>query len=252
MPAIRNASDPHVRKLIRKGVRRAILPVGSTEQHGRHLPLATDAIIAEEVAARVSDLVGALALPCIPYGVSVEHRPLFNASISNHTLSLLVSDVCASLAENGVNRIVILNAHYGNESALNAAVQTAMERVPKNTLIYSLSYWMVMENEIGHADANETSLVLAIKPDLVNMKNARGGAVRLKPGKLKTREKLVLSRLSMLPSSMPKLAEAGVWGSPQKASSRKGRTMLDQIAARLATAIKDIEKTHAALFKERS
>jgi len=249
MPSISEALDPDIRRSIKKGSKRAIVPIGSIEQHGSHLPLATDTILAEEIAKRVSMLVDAFVLPCVSYGVSSEHKPLFNVSIRNETFAALVSDICASLAENGISRIILLNAHYGNDAILSSIAQMVAERVPKGTLIYSLSYWLVLNDEIGHADANETSLMLAIRPDLVNMKNAKGGSIKIKS--LKSNKKLVLSRLTTLPSSFPKLASGGVWGSPRSASSKKGKVMLDQISRRLADTIKDIEKVYGMVFKGR-
>ncbi len=249
MPSISEAMDPEIRRSIKKGSKRAIVPIGSIEQHGSHLPLATDAIIAEEIAKRVSTLVDAFVLPCVSYGVSSEHKPLFNVSIRNETFAALVSDICVSLAENGINRIVLLNTHYGNDAILASVAQTVVDKVPKGTLIYSLSYWLVLKNEIGHADANETSLMLAIRPDLVNMKKAKGGSVKI--GTLKSDKKLVLSRLTTLPSSFPKLTSGGVWGNPSNANSKKGKIMLEQVSKRLADAINDIERVYGTVFKGR-
>jgi len=107
----------------------------------------------------------------------------------------------------------------------------------------------VLNNEIGHADANETSLMLAIRPDLVNMKKAKSGSVKV--GTLKSDKKLVLSRLTTLPSSFPKLTSSGVWGNPSNADSKKGKIMLEQISKRLSDAINDIERVYGTVFKGR-
>jgi creatinine amidohydrolase len=249
MADVSKASDPEIRKQIARGRKRAILPIGSMEQHGAHMPVATDAIVAEEIAKRVSKLVDALVLPPVFYGVSHEHKPLFNVSIRNETFTALISDICVSLAENGFNKIILLNAHYGNDVTLSSIAQIIHDKVPKNTLVYSLSYWMVLDDEIGHADATETSLMLAIRPELVDMKRARTG--KIKVGKIKSKENIVLSRLTVIPSSFPKLASSGVWGDPRKANSRKGKIILDQVSRKLADAIKDIEKVHGTVFKGR-
>jgi creatinine amidohydrolase len=243
------ARDPLLRKSVkRRG--RVILPIGSMEQHGLHLPVGTDAIIAEEIANRIARHIDAYVLPCIYYGVSVEHKPLFNVSIRNETFTTMVTDICRSLIENGFSRIVLLNAHYGNESMLTSVVQSVMEHAPKNTLIYSLSYWLVLGEEMGHADAKETSLMLAIRPDLVSMKDAKGGSMKVRM-KLKSDRRLVLSRMTSLPSSFPRLVESGVWGSPKNASARKGADMLDQISRKLVHAMNDIEGVHGTVFKGR-
>ncbi len=249
MVDVSKESDPEIRKQIARGNKRAILPIGSMEQHGAHMPVATDTIVAEEIAKRVSKRVDALVLPPVFYGISHEHKPLFNISIRNETFTALISDICVSLADNGFNKIILLNAHYGNDMALSSIAQIIHDKVPKGTLIYSLSYWMVLDDEIGHADATETSLMLAIRPELVNMKRARTGKIKL--GKIKSKKSVVLSRLTVIPSSFPRLASNGVWGDPRKANSRKGRIMLDQVSRKLADTIKDIEKVHETVFKGR-
>lgn len=245
MHGISYAKDPEIRRGIERGRKRAILPIGSIEQHGAHLPVATDAMIAEEIAKRVSKHVDAYVLPTIFYGVSHEHKPLFNVSVRNETLSALITDICVSLAENGFKRIVLLNAHYGNDAVLSSITQSIYDKVPKGTLIYGLSYWMVLDDEMGHADANETSLMLAIHPDLVSMKSAKSG----KNSVGSRNKEIVLSRLTSIPSSFPRIARNGVWGDPRKASSRKGSAMLDQVSRKLADAMKDIEKTYDVIFK---
>ncbi len=249
MTDVSEAMDHEIRNKISRGIKRAILPIGSIEQHGTHLPVATDTIIAEEVARRLSKFVDALVLPPVFYGVSYEHKPLFNVSIRNETLVALISDICVSLVENGFNKIILLNAHYGNETVLSSIAQTIYDKVPKGTLIYSLSYWMVLDDEMGHADTNETSLMLAIRPELVNMKNAKAGSLKLH--KIKSDKKLVLSRLTVIPSSFPKLTSNGVWGDPRKANSRKGKVMLDQVSKKLVNTIKDVEKAYEIIFKGR-
>jgi creatinine amidohydrolase len=249
MTGVSEARDPEIRKQIARGRKRAILPIGSIEQHGAHMPVAADAIIAEYIARRVSQLVDAFVLPTVFYGVSHEHKPLFNVSIRNETLAAMISDICVSLAENGFSKIILLNAHYGNDAVLSYITQAIYDKVPKDTLICSLSYWTVLDDEMGHADANETSLMLAIRPELVSMKNAKAGNVKV--GKIKSEKKLILSRLTVIPSSFPRIASNGVWGDPRKASIRKGKIMLDQVSRKLADVIKDVEKVHETVFKGR-
>ncbi len=101
-----------------KKIKRAIIPVGSLEQHGAHLPLSTDSIIAEYVARMIAEKVGAFVLPPISYGVSFEHKPMFNVSLRNSTLTKMICDACLSLAEIRIKEIIILNGHHGNTGAL--------------------------------------------------------------------------------------------------------------------------------------
>ena len=97
-----------------KKIRRAIIPVGSLEQHGAHLPLSTDSIIAEYFARMVAEKIGAFVMPVISYGVSFEHKPMFNVSLRNSTLSTMICDACMSLGEIRIKQIIILNGHHGN------------------------------------------------------------------------------------------------------------------------------------------
>ena len=95
----------------------AIIPVGSLEQHGEHLPVSTDSLIVDYIARRTAEQLRSFVLPVIPYGVSYEHKPMFNVSLSNSTLSSVMCDICSSLSENGIKTIIILNGHHGNMGA---------------------------------------------------------------------------------------------------------------------------------------
>lgn len=206
---------------------RAIIPVGSIEQHGEHLPVSTDALIAEYVAHQVASIVGAFVLPVIAYGVSREHEPMFNVSIKNATLSSLVRETCASLASNGVKEIIILNGHHGNMAAL--------KKIPKHingkASVRTLHYWHFMKQELGHAGDSETSLMLAIAPELVHMSRAAPGA--------KKPSKTAYAKIAGKPGSFIKVTGNGVWGDPRQASAEKGRRLVQEITDGIAKTISE-------------
>ena len=83
---IRDQFDPDLRKMIKKKKPIAIIPIGSIEQHGPHLPISTDSDIVTEIASRLSKRINGMLLPTITYGVSFEHFPFFNLSIKKSTL----------------------------------------------------------------------------------------------------------------------------------------------------------------------
>src|SRR5690349_20960719 len=118
MIEVKDLSDPSLGKLIKTKRRVALIPVGSTEQHGPHLPVSTDTDIVSEIARRLSEKIGFLLLPTINYGVSFEHHPLFNLSITKCTLQKFLVELCISLSKNRIDQIIILNGHHGNQSAL--------------------------------------------------------------------------------------------------------------------------------------
>ena len=107
--------DPEFRKLIKSKNPTIIIPVGSIEQHGAHLPITTDSDIVTEIASRLAKKCGFIVFPTLSYGVSHEHYPLFNTSVD---LGHWLGEILNSLTENSVKSVVILNGHHGNVEAL--------------------------------------------------------------------------------------------------------------------------------------
>src|SRR5579863_4922987 len=104
----RDLSNSHLVKQIRKKPV-AIIPVGSTEQHGPHLPVSTDSDIISFIAKKMSEKTGFLLLPTIEYSVSFEHHPFFNLSIRSNTLQKYLIEICESVWKNKIKTIIILN-----------------------------------------------------------------------------------------------------------------------------------------------
>lgn len=216
--------DPEFRKLIKKRNQVAIIPIGSIEQHGPHLPISTDTDIITEVARLLSKKCGYLLLPTISFGVSFEHAPFFNISIKDSTLMQLVVEICKSLFENNIKTIFVLNGHHGNQKALNTLNQKIKSKKGK---VFVFSYWHFMEKEFDHAGFVETSLMLTISKK-VQMKKAKKGLIT---SEISKKEK---SRLIKLASkSFPKATKNGIWGDPRKASSKQGKLLLSEIVRNL-------------------
>src|SRR5438309_1400121 len=93
----------------------AIWPIGAVEQHGAHLPVSTDVLLAEALAERIARPLGAYLLPVLPITCSIEHRlSRGTVYVRAETLAAVVRDVAASLQESGFRRLVLVNAHGGN------------------------------------------------------------------------------------------------------------------------------------------
>jgi len=226
MVIVRDQLDPDLREIIKKQ-KAAIIPVGSIEQHGPHLPVSTDSDIVSEIARRVSDKCHFLLLPTVSYGVSFEHAPFFNLSLREHTLELLLIDICLSLSSNKIDTIFILNGHHGNQKSLTNLRQRIKQLSKKKVRVFVFSYWHFMKHEFDHAGFVETSLMLAISKR-VKMKLAQKGLITKNMSK---KQKLDLAKRASI--SFPSVASNGIWGDPTKSTIRDGKRLLEEIIRNL-------------------
>lgn len=212
---------------IRKGLRRrscAVLPVGSIEQHGAHLPVTTDTDIVTAISKKLADNIGAILLPTVSYGVSIEHAPLFQLSVKESTLYGQVTQICSSLEQNKIRDIFVINGHHGNQKALDR-IKCPRVRV--------FSYWHFMERKFDHAGFVETSLMLAIT-DTVRMSLAKKGLDEesLSPVQLARARKTAAK-------SFPKATGNGIWGDPRGASKKDGAKILAEVIRNLTSKCRD-------------
>lgn len=151
----------------------ALLPVGSTEQHGPALPLGTDFMIAETLAAQLSEREDVVVLPTLPVGVSEHHRQFHGTLWTRpETFEAYVRDTLESIATHGVRKAVVVNGHGGNTDALTRVARRL--RAAETAFAPPWNWWEsidvdeeLFESEGGHAGAAETSMVLAIAQELV-------------------------------------------------------------------------------------
>jgi creatinine amidohydrolase len=208
----------------------AVLPVGAFEQHGPHLPLATDTIKAEYFARRLAKALGAALLPALPIAQSLEHSG-FRGSISLRpdTFMAVIRDIVAELEQQHLTRVVIVNGHGGNWSL--APTVREINRSDRPAKVILANYWECDKSDVGrelrtgevHAGAWETSLMLAIAPDLV------GAYEDVTPGL--TKDDVRQSDLNHV--GIGALSPTGVWGDPRGASAEAGRVIAESIAENL-------------------
>ena len=156
-----------------KQARVALLPVGSTENHGPHLPLGTDWFTAQRIAEETEKKGGWLMLPSVPVGVSEHHRQFWGTLwVSPDVLRGYVVAVARAVASHGLRRIVFVNGHGGNRSALVEAARLLRE---EGIYAYVHNWWYSITDLLeklfpepaAHAGPVETSAILAIDPELV-------------------------------------------------------------------------------------
>lgn len=216
-----------------------IVPVGSFEQHGPHLPVQVDALLAAEVARRTGEKVAmsraVLVTPTVWCGLA-EHHMSFGGTITLDfdTFQAVLRCICRSLLRQGFRRILLLNGHGGNISALSVISDTLTREF--DSPIAVTTYWVpareaiakILEHQasIGHACEAETSMLLALAPELVDAGAAR--TLHAPMGGLFDAGGIHVWR------STDYWTKTGVIGAPHAASAEKGEALLDAAASALA------------------
>jgi len=226
------------------------------EGHGPHLPLDTDVRICEEVCRRLGEQIPGevVILPALAYGVSPHHLDFPGSlAISELTYVQFVVDILGSLAHHGFRRMLVVNGHGGNQSAIEMATRMVSLRYPE-TLCATLAYYLLpsfrrREAEIGpgdtrgsmgHADFTETALYLAIDREAVAMDRAVAGAPPA--------EALIGFAAEDAPVVMMQhwsaITASGVLGDPRQATPEAGEELL-------RAAVKDLVEVVRALQRMR-
>jgi len=209
----------------------AVLPVGALEQHGPHLPLATDALLAEHIAyAATAELPGFVVAPTVSYGCSHHHLP-YGATASLQTSSLLAAlvDLTETLLASAFAGVFILNGHGGNAEVVQLTARDVS--LTRQAFVAGGSYFQIAAKDLrkvgaldvgempGHAGAFETSLMLAAFPELV--RPLSGEPASPPPGGWPT------GRSYRLGSPGPFRPPRGYSDSPQGASAEAGQAFLE-------------------------
>ncbi|MCU4742463.1 creatininase family protein [Natronoglomus mannanivorans] len=146
----------------------ALLPVGSTEQHGPHAPVGTDTTIAREIAAEADRNTApeSLVLPAVPVGVAPYHATFPGTlTVTAETLRRYVREIVCSLTDSSIETVILVNGHGGNGQTLAEIARTCTQTTSLD--VYSWEWMRALEDDVGHAGELETSLLLALCPETV-------------------------------------------------------------------------------------
>ena len=225
-----------------------LLPAGAFEQHGPGLPLATDLIRADAVAARVAaELPGQVVIgPPLPVGVSPHHLAFAGTvSLSPATFASVLKEYVASLASHGFRRFLVVNGHGGNNATLGTVAQdlvldpgVELAWSPITTLAPEAAADLPVDEVTGHSGEAETSQMLHVAPHLVRRDLLEPGTTRLD----QLDDLARLSRHGSYPAlAVPydRLSPIGVLGDPRRATAEAGRSIIDLATGRIVRFIKE-------------
>jgi creatinine amidohydrolase len=233
-----------------------IVPVGSTEQHGPHGPLLTDALVPTEVARRAAPRVDALVAPPVNYGLSYPHIGFTGlVHIRIPTFMALIEDLAASLASIGFRRIAFLNGHYDNTYAIAYACANAAPRLPEGARAFPINYWDGLTADEAaeyfgptaglHANRAETSAVMAINPDWVDLDRANA---EMPPFPEVTSPAPVHTAFFFSsPGSVYRATRSGTWGDARESSPDYGEGYLRVVTEATIRMLGDVERTQEAM-----
>ena len=226
---------------LEKNVDKAILAIGSTESHGEHLPFGTDTFVSYDIACSVAEqFENTVVLPPLWFGMSLhyQHTPMC-ISLTNETLMRVIKEMLLSCVKWGIKKIVVINGHDGNIAPIEMAARDVKLEYPEIGLAVLDAWWVTagqllpadtfeVWNGLGHGGEGETSIALAMFPELVDMERAKG----MVPD-MDTHVKLIWN--------FQELTDFGASGAPEKATVEKGRKMKQVLVDTVSDFIKRMD-----------
>jgi creatinine amidohydrolase len=239
---------PEVREAL-KETNVAIIPVGSIEQHGLHLPLETDYIQAIELAKRIAEKAGALVAPVILCGHSQHHMGFPGTiSLKPETLAQVLFEACQCLGRHGFVKILILNTHGGNDVACSFATQKVNAESDASAVFFGSEFFIkhvppsLIETIDLHAGVDETSSMLVLNPQKVQLEKARKPKITL-PLKLQMLVKELKkdpSLIRLILADLPLLNEISDTGSLVLGNPADGKKFVEEKRKNIDESLKEI------------
>ena len=241
-----NMTQPEAQAALGRGT--AVLVTGSIEQHGGHLPLGTDALAALTIALRVGERLEAPVVPLSPVGVAPYHLPWPGSlSISSDTLATLMVEVCEGLVLAGVERVIVVNWHEGNSTAIRLGADRAQLRLPLRVIVVEshvvTNALFPDEMEFTHAGSMETAAILAHDPELVRLDEMiDGDSVDLSAD-----GHALFRRRDVFPimRDFREVAASGWYGSPGSVTEERSREIIDRVAEHIVSSVEEVWKSLA-------
>jgi creatinine amidohydrolase len=224
-----------------------VLPFGSIEQHGPHLPCGTDTMTAELIARSLAEKLNALYVPFCPYGITPIHAGYPGTiSLRRETLEALLFDVCEELIRMGAGTFVLVNWHEGNTSALNAVATDLQAEHGARFYVAQACYvaqriYRDRGGTLTHGGGIETLAVMAYDPRLVRLDRAEGGAAD--PGAERVDEMRRGSEVYGFVTDASELAEQGWYGDPSWATQELAASFAESVVAEIVAQLEGLGTT---------
>ncbi len=224
----------------------AILPVGAIEQHGPHLPLGVDAMINQGIIDHALENIPknleVMVLPMLPVGKSDEHQDFAGTlTLGAETLTRLWTEIGASVARSGVKKLVLFNSHGGQVAIMDVVARDL--RIREKMLVMAYSWFaagmpsgLFTDNEIKvdiHAGAIETSMMLHLHADLVDMSKARNFEPLMADLEKEGYRRLTPIGAGRMGWTAQDLQSSGACGNAAAADGEKGRLLVEHAAGAL-------------------
>lgn len=226
-----------------------ILPVGAVEQHGPHLPLYVDTILAEEFAERIAETIHGVVAPALSYGYKSKPfsggGPLFPGTIdlSGRTLQYIIEDILEEAVRDGFKKILIFSAHFENEAFIAEAMDICSRRFGDAVQILLMNWWDPMSPDLideifdtvpfpgwalEHAAVTETSLMMYLAPELV------------REHKITERANAVPEICYRYPIDRNSIPADGCLASAQSSTAEKGRKIVEDVIRNVTDYLKKL------------
>lgn len=225
-----------------------LFPTGSTEQHGKHLAEDNDAFTAIEISKRVAEKTGVLVAPVMPFGYSPHHMGFpGSVTLSFDTLVRVYKEVCKSLLKHGFKKIVIMNAHGGNQNAISEALRELKEET--GMTVYALMVFPdlkgfaaktvkeTIETDGAHADELETSIAFYLGQRVLFEAAEKG----VPPASLSDFRRKYTGKVSTA-RDFHEITVSGSIGDPTLATKEKGGKLVEAVVDEIAAFIEELKK----------
>ena len=236
-----------------------VVPLGSLEQHGHHLPILTDSMIGGEIARRMEQELGDAALftPMVWTGASDHHLAMPGTiSVSNDVYVKLISDILESLIRAGFRKIFLMNSHGGNITPGRMAIyNTHLKHRDKLDLFIAFGSWFdivgaqiremkTLETPmVTHACELETSMILSLRPELVKMEFAKGAAVPFESA-FYSPDWTKPNRIDV-PRAFDQISITGAFGKPEAGTPKKGVDLFDLAVEEITAFVREFAEWKA-------